>query len=36
MAEKWGEVLPNTTLPQALLPTTSVNSNMAGASLEAQ
>lgn len=36
MAEQRGEVLPNTPLPRALLPTTFVNSNMAGASLEAQ
>lgn len=35
MAEQRGEVLPNSPLPQALLPTVSVNSNMAGASLEA-
>lgn len=37
MAEQWGEeMLPNTPVPQVLLPTMSVNSNVAGVPLEAQ
>lgn len=37
MAEQWGEeMLPDTPVPWALLPTMSVNSNVAGIPLEVQ
>lgn len=37
MAEQWGEeMLPNTHVPWALLPTTYLNSSVAGVPLEAQ